>query len=337
MRRWAVFVGPFLVWLVAAMASSAYSAAARQQRAPDYDKIVDDFIEWDIGRLPGPAGMEAHQRFAALQGNEAIRALCRGANKAARLQASCPIIAVSSKLTQLLAQCQDEETLRYVMDNLDLNASGLHYGDWLRNLRGAAAARLGHRERELDAAGAVLRGGGTTAELRLRRMARKPLATWEYEDLVQAVSVFKGTALVQILEEMSNRKGSEYTDALADAIAKVPEDVKPAVRGLLANRLTRMTDDTLRAKFTDPRAEVRAAAAMAVGYKGSPLYKELAAALRDRSLQVATNAHDVLVKMLGVDEGPAAGASGAEWYTASKAWEEWIDKNRPDKQPAADR
>ena len=144
----------------------------------------------------------------------------------------------------------------------------------------------------------MLRGGGTAAELRLRRKAREPLRTWDYQELVQGVSLFKGTALVQILEEMSNRKGAEYTDALADAIAKVPDDVKPAVRGLLANRLTRMTDDTLRAKFTDPNAEVRAAAAMAVGYKGSPLYKELAAALRDRSLLVATNAHDVLVLSL---------------------------------------
>jgi hypothetical protein len=168
-------------------------------------------------------------------------------------------------------------------------------------------------------------------------MARKPLATWDYQDLVQAVSVFKGTSLVQVLEEISNRKGSEYTDALADAIAKVPEDMKPAVRGMLANRLTRMTDDTLRAKFTDLRAEIRAAAAMAVGYKGSPLYRELAAAIRDRSPLVAANAHDVLVKTLGVDQGPAAGASGSEWYTASKAWEEWLDKNRPDKQPAANR
>lgn len=332
MRCWALIAGTILVGLSAATVCRPCSAAPQQDA--EHDKIVDDFIQYDIGQLPGQAGRDAVQRFAALQGNEAIRALCRGANKAARLSASCPIIMVANKLQQLLAKCQDEETLRYVMDSLDVNATDLHYGDWLRNLRGAAAAKLGRRDRELDAAGAVLRGGGTVAELRLRRMARKPLATWDYEDLVQAVTVFKGTALVQILEEMSNRKGSEYTDALADAIAKVPEDVKPAVRGLLANRLTRMTDDTLRAKLTDPSAEVRAAAAVGVGYKGAPLYKELAAALRDRSLLVATSAHEVLVKMLGVDHGPAAGASGSEWYAASKAWEEWIEKNHPDKPPA---
>lgn len=303
----------------------------RRQQADNYDKIVDDFILYDIGQLPGQAGIEANQRFTALQGNEAIRAVCRGANKAARMSASCPIMVISSKLQQLLAQCKDEETLRWVLKNLDLKSPGLQYEMWLRNLREAVAARLESRERELDAEGTVLRGGGTTAELRLRRMARKPLATWEHDDLVQAVSLWKGTSLVQILEEIAGRKGSEYTEALADAIARVSEDMKPAVRGLLANRLTRMTQETLRAKLSDPNPEIRAAAALAIGYKGCPLYKDLAAVLRDRSLLAATNAHSVLVKMLGVDHGPAAGASGAEWYTASKAWEEWIEKNQPEK------
>jgi hypothetical protein len=92
-----------------------------------------------------------------------------------------------------------------------------------------------------------------------------------------------------------------------------------------------MTQETLRAKLSDPDPEIRAAAALAIGYKGCPLYKDLAAVLRDRSLLAATNAHSVLVKMLGVDHGPAAGAGGAEWYTASKAWEEWIEKNQPEK------
>ena len=66
---------------------------------------------------------------------------------------------------------------------------------------------------------------------------------------------------------------------MAYAITAVPPGDREAARGLLATRLTRMSERTLRAKLGAADPEVRAAAARAVGYKGLPLYAELIAAL----------------------------------------------------------
>ncbi len=165
-----------------------------------------------------------------------------------------------------------------------------------------------------------LRGGGTASQLRRSRLK---LEDWSYDDLVRAVEEVDDMQLLQVLGELKNRKGSIYTHGLAQAIRRVDDDVKPVARGLLATRLARMSDRTLRAKLKSADAEVRAAAATAVGYRGSPLYRELAAALRDGDLRVAQNAHDVLVKMLG-DLGPPKDAPGIQWYQASKRWETWV-------------
>ena len=71
----------------------------------------------------------------------------------------------------------------------------------------------------------------------------------------------------------------------------------------------------------------RAAAASAVGYKGTALYQELAAALRDPNPRVVAEAHAVLVKLLGEDLGPRPEASGLDCFEASRRWEQWIEEN----------
>jgi len=293
---------------------------APRQKEDEYDRIVNEFIAYDIGQLPGPAGQMANQRFRSLQTTDAIPALVRGVNRTARIPASCPIIMLSQKLQELLRSA-DRDMLRYVSANLDRGAN-LRYGQFLENLRQSVNVQMGQAAATSPT---VLRDMRAVTASQLRR-SRVPVDKWSYDDLVEAVSQEKGEALVQVLEELQQRKGSQYTEALANAIPQVSDDVKPAARGLLAQRLVRMTDETLKAKLSDPNEEVRAAAAVAVGYKGSPLYKELAVAVRDKSSLVATNAHDVLVKMLGEDRGPPAGADGMQWYQASKAWEEWLQK-----------
>src|SRR5690606_31817077 len=70
-----------------------------EQRA--MDRIVDDFIAYDIGQLRGTAGARARQQFAQL-GPESIPALVRGLNKAAGIHASCPVGVIASKLVSTL-------------------------------------------------------------------------------------------------------------------------------------------------------------------------------------------------------------------------------------------
>jgi hypothetical protein len=291
-----------------------------QQRA-EFDKIVDQFIQYDVGELRGEPGRQANARFQSLQDARAIPALVRGAIKTSRIRASCPIIMISSKLGGLLRSTDDPRLLQHALDYLDPPGPEAPYGTYLNNLRQIANDQIREVTGQDPEGSSMLRGGGTASQLRRSRLA---VEDWSCDDLVKAVGEVQGTQLLQVLGELKDRKGSIYTEALAQAIDTVDDDVKPIARGLLATRLTRMTERTLQAKLKDPRAEVRAAAALAVGYKGSPLYKELAAALRDGNLLVAQNAHDVLVKMLGEDLGPAEGASGVEWFQASKRWGKWI-------------
>lgn len=323
-RRWML---PLLVvgLFVAARAETALAQdtlETPQQRAR-YDRIVNEFIQYDVGQLRGEQGRAANARFQALKNPHAIPALVRGAISASRIRASCPIIMISNKLGGLLRSTNDPRLLQHAMDYLEPTGPEAVYGTYLNNLRQIANEQFEEVTGREPEAATTLRGGGTASQLRRSRLQ---LEEWSYEDLVDAVSEVKGTQLLQVLGELKDRKGSIYTEALAEATDKVDDDIKPIARGLLATRLVRMTDRTLRAKLKDSNAEVRAAAALAVGYKGSPLYKELAAALRDGDLLVAQNAHDVLVKMLGEDLGPPEEASGIEWFQASKRWQQWIEE-----------
>jgi hypothetical protein len=292
-----------------------------QERAR-YDKIVDEFIQYDVGQLRGEAGRQANARFQSLEDPKAIPSLVRGAINASQIRASCPIIMISNKLGGLLRATKDPRLLQHALDYLKPTGPEAPYGTYLNNLRQIANEEYRKTTGQAPATPTELRGGGTASQLRRSRLQ---LDDWTCDDLVEAVAEVEGTELLQVLAELKDRKGSVYTEALADAIATVDEDIKPIARGLLATRLTRMTDRTLKAKMKSPDAEVRAAAALAIGYKGSPLYRELAAAMRDGNLLVAQNGRDVLEKMLGEDLGPKDGASGVEWYQASKRWEQWIE------------
>src|SRR5262249_16117795 len=67
-----------------------------------YNKVVDDFILYDIGRLRGQLGQLALTRFNQL-GPDSLPALVRGINLAAGLEASCPIVVLRRKFQDMLA------------------------------------------------------------------------------------------------------------------------------------------------------------------------------------------------------------------------------------------
>lgn len=311
------------------------AAAAVDPEQQRYDKIVDDFIAYDVGQLRGQAGVKAYQAFEGMTGDGTIPALVRGVNRAASIRNSCPIVVLSSKLQSMLQSCTNGEMLEYAFQNLKVDPASQHYASYVQSLKQLADecyANLTETERRLNQR--VLKGGGTASQL---RRTAKPTRDWKYEDLVEALGQEKDAELVQVLDELKKRPGAEYTSALTDAIAIVPEDVKPIARGLLAQRFVRMTDATLKSKLTNPNPEVRAAAARAIGYKEAPLLPELAVAVRDRERAVAEFARESLVKLTGADEGPAEGTqSPLEWYAASKRWEKRVSQNAQNA-PAAEK
>jgi hypothetical protein len=115
------------------------------------DRIIDRFIEHDTGRRRDP---QALKDLAEL-GPDAIPALIRGLNKAARMSHSCPASTISKKLKQLLTRSNDEETLRFARENIGAGLDRSNpYTPLLRDLQVTAILR----QRQLnDAAGRAAR------------------------------------------------------------------------------------------------------------------------------------------------------------------------------------
>ncbi|MCP4190987.1 MAG: hypothetical protein GY768_10210 [Planctomycetaceae bacterium] len=93
-----------------------------------YDKVVNDFIKYDIGQLRGKAGQAARKRFMNL-GSDAIPALVRGLNKSAGIHASCPVGVIAGKLIQSLRGVSDSSLSEYAMENIgrDIPEDAPHY------------------------------------------------------------------------------------------------------------------------------------------------------------------------------------------------------------------
>lgn len=91
----------------------------RQQR---YDQIVDDFIEYDVGRLRGAAGQKARRRFSELS-SDALPALVRGLNKSANIHATCPVGVIASKVLLTIKRAGDPALRQYAIDNIGRGVS----------------------------------------------------------------------------------------------------------------------------------------------------------------------------------------------------------------------
>src|SRR5262249_38268149 len=113
-----------------------------------------------------------------------------------------------------------------------------------------------------------------------------------------------------LLKEYANGKGVVYTQALAATIPQLSGGGLEGARDLLAQRLARMTAETLRDKLQDENREVRRAAARACGQKGEKrCVPDLIPLLEDADWPVARAAHRALTQLAGQDFGPAEGAS----------------------------
>ena len=117
-----------------------------------------------------------------------------------------------------------------------------------------------------------------------------------------------------LLEKYRDSKGVTFTEALAAAIPQLDgAEARSKTREALAQRLTRMTSNTLIRYLQDPDAEIRRAAALAVAKKeNNALIPDLIPLLNDPVPAVAQAAHAALKAM----SGEALGPSADEW----KAW-----------------
>ncbi len=95
--------------------ADAASEPKLEERAKD--AIVNQFIEYDLGRLRGAEAARALHEFESLR-SDSIPSLVRGLNRAARITGTCPVMVLSQKLEQLLRETDDPAMVRYAFENL---------------------------------------------------------------------------------------------------------------------------------------------------------------------------------------------------------------------------
>jgi hypothetical protein len=127
-----------------------------------------------------------------------------------------------------------------------------------------------------------------------------------------------------IIARIKDSRGSENTEALAIAVPKLADAQRNKAREALADRLTRMTAETLRDKLRDTDREIRRAAALACAMKDDKDHvPDLIEALTDGDGEVVKACRAALRSLTEKDFGPSAGANAADRAKAAAEWRAW--------------
>jgi hypothetical protein len=272
------------------------------------DEVIHRFIQQDIGQLAGAEGTKARREFDRL-GPEAIPALIRGLNEAAKIDHSCPAVVIARKLYRMLMASQDTELLQFARENVGAGITASRHMDVLRDLRLACTLRKNQLLR-LGITGPAAPTGFST------------------EDLVRSAGSATGPRQKQVLKELARRPGDEPIRALGEAAGSDDSAVRDLARDLLVSNLGRQTLRAVKAKLKDKNGEVRAAAVRVVGTRFRTLGGDLIDLLIDDDLHVREVAHQTLVRLnAGKDLGSVSlGGSDADRDEVVAKWRAWWDK-----------
>jgi hypothetical protein len=195
---------------------------------------------------------------------------------------------------------------------------------------GSLKQGIGLKPIELKRKGDQTARGPESADEKTGRAGSAPVAPKGSDADQLAARLAKAPAGQQsaLLAQLRDGKGGQYTQALASAIPQLSGLAKSRAREALAERLSRMSADTLRDKLKDPDLEIRRAAALACATKEDTQYvPDLIDLLKDPEPPVARAAHVSLRELTRQDFGPSASASRAERDQAVTKWQEWWAKH----------
>jgi HEAT repeat protein len=114
----------------------------------------------------------------------------------------------------------------------------------------------------------------------------------------------RGANQAQLLTKFKDHEGVVYSQALAAAIPQLHGKMQIQARQALSERLSRMTEETLRGRLKDDDAEIRRAAAMACALKAKDdLVPELLDLLEDPEPAVVEAARAALQRLTGREVG----------------------------------
>jgi hypothetical protein len=128
----------------------------------------------------------------------------------------------------------------------------------------------------------------------------------------------------QLLRKYTVASGVEYTEAIATAIPRLSADARKIAREALAERLSARKETTLLGYLTDSDAEIRRAAALALGMReAKEMVPEIAKLLLDPEPSVVHAAHASLRSLTGEDYGPQADDTEERKKEAVRRYQAW--------------
>ena len=164
------------------------------------DDVIDRFIEYDSGKLRGPEGRKALTEFQKL-GPDAIPALLRGLNKAAKVEHSCPAVQITKKLAKMLSTSNDTELLEFARENA-----------------GAGVERSRHL--------GIIKDLRVLCMLRKRTVIQAGIAEMESAPQLKGArpaDQFKNTVQKMTISELVEASGKEHGDKLKTVVQEVAE------------------------------------------------------------------------------------------------------------------
>jgi hypothetical protein len=149
----------------------------------------------------------------------------------------------------------------------------------------------------------------------------------ESERLANELVRATGARHQELLKKYAETSGVEYTEAVAYAIPGLSGDARKEARDALAERLSARKEVTLMRYLQDEDAEIRRAAAVALGMRDAKeAVGDIAKLLLDPEPSVARAAHASLRSLTGQDYLTAFNATEEEKQQAVKKYQAWRPK-----------
>ena len=272
-----------------------------------YDKIVNQFIKYDLGQLPGAEGLKAKNDFLKLT-SESIPALFRGLQISSKLEHSCPVAMISQKLKSFLLKSEDDELLDYARDELTSALEGSRHAPLLQDMRLGVTMR-----RKV-----VLANKPAVPKWLLSMTVAEMLKSLQEEENQQKHKL--------MAQELGRRGDHESLQGLGlFAVSFYPEVKEPSIK-LLQEKMRKLKIGEMQEFLKDTNPLLRQKAAEAMGnLKATKGAEDLVPLLLDANGGVQKAAREALVKIgAGKDFGPIDFSNSESVKKSQSEWKRWL-------------
>lgn len=288
------------------------------------DQAIDRFIDYESGKVRGPDAKKVLSDFHKL-GPEAIPALIRGLNRAAKIEHSCPAVILAKKLARMLSTTKDVQLLEFARENVGAGVTQSRHMGVINDLRVLCTFRKRAVAQEESRATVRTLPGSKAVNSARPTTGKSDVHEMSVTELIEAAGSERGARLRTVLTELGQRRGDAVLGALGSAATTYDGEIQQLARDLLTRQLSGLSAKELKDKLHVDRAEVRAGAAGVIGNKGIHAESELIESLSDPEAVVRRQAHQALVRLSrGTDFGPKEDATEAERTKAQQQWRAWL-------------